>query len=110
MFGMDARTGRTLRGFEQLASRLQQLFTTRQGSRYRRRAFGCHVPDYLGRNVSPDVALLIKADMFDAMADPANGITDFSPKQIELKPADAGFFVSIFGHYEGEYVEVKVHV
>lgn len=110
MLGMDAKTGRTIRGVEQLASRLQQLFTTLLGSRYRRRAVGCNVPKYLGVNADLDMALMMKADMFDAMAEPSNGITDFRPKHIDIQPASAGFFVFVSGHYDGEYVEVKVDV
>lgn len=108
MIGMDRRTGRTISGVAQLASRLQQVFTTQLGARNRRRRFGSNVPAKLGHNVNPVLLLTAKAEMFDALADPANGCTDFRARNIQLQATDTGFVAELSGRYTGADITVRV--
>lgn len=77
MLGMDRRTGRFISGTEQLASRLLQVFTTQNSSRTRRRLFGSNVPDALARLTNQALVLQVKAEMFDAMLNPAQWCARF---------------------------------
>lgn len=108
MIGMDRRTGRTISGTQQLASRLQQVFTTQRASRNRRRAFGCQLPSLLSHNVNLSLLLTAKAEMFDALADPNNGCSDFSAHNIQLQATEAGFIAELQGRYRGADITVRV--
>ena len=108
MIGMDRRTGRTISGTQQLASRLQQVFTTQRAARNRRRAFGCQLPSMLGHNVNHGLLLSAKAEMFDALIDPKNGCSDFNANNIQLQATEAGFIAELKGRYRGEDITVRV--
>lgn len=108
MIGMDRRTGRTISGTQQLASRLQQVFTTQLAARNRRRTFGCQLPAMLGHNVNPGLLLSAKAEMFDALADSSNGCRDFRARNIQLQATETGFIAELQGRYRGEDITVRV--
>lgn len=108
MIGMDRRTGRTISGIDQLASRMLQVFTTQAGSRIRRREFGGTVPDALGNLINHENILISKAAMFDALASAKNGMDDFDAKEIQIQPADGGLIVYVSGQWQGTDITVPV--
>ena len=108
MIGIDRATGRTITGVDQLASRLQQVFTTPKGARNRRRDFGSDVPTLLAHLLNPALVGVAKSYMFDAMLDPANGVTDFAAKKIGIQPTDSGCIVLLDGRWHGQDITVRV--
>ncbi|NHT35797.1 phage baseplate protein [Aeromonas hydrophila] len=108
MLGMDRRTGRFISGTEQLASRLLQVFTTQNSSRTRRRLFGSNVPDALARLTNQALVLQVKAEMFDAMLNPANGVLDFKPTRIQFEVVNDGLHAHIDGRWRGSDITVRV--
>lgn len=107
MIGMDRRTGRTISGMTQLASRMQQVLTTVQGSRVRRRQFGGDVPDALAQLVNPGMILTTKAAMFDALANNAS-VADFSATKIQFQATETGLIAFVSGSWNGSDVTVPV--
>lgn len=108
MLGMDRRTGRFISGTEQLASRLLQVFTTPRAARARRRLFGGDVPDALARLTNQALVLQVKAAMFDAMLDPANGVLDFKATRIQFELVSDGLHAHIDGSWQGADITVRV--
>ncbi|MGE9755584.1 hypothetical protein ACQP3R_22570 [Bacillus inaquosorum] len=109
MIGMDRRTGRTISGLAQLASRMQQVLTTVQGSRVRRRGFGGDVPAALAQLVNPGMMLTTKAAMFDALANNAS-VADFTATKIQFQATEAGLIVFVSGSWNGSDVTVPVPI
>lgn len=110
MLGMDRRTGRFISGTEQLASRLLQVFTTQLASRPRRRQFGSNAPDALANLTNQSTILQLKAEMFDAMLNPACGVLDFKATKIQFEVADGGLHAHIDGEWKGADITVKVPI
>ncbi|AGH74033.1 hypothetical protein ACOGYQ_000169 [Edwardsiella piscicida] len=110
MLGMDRRTGRFICGTEQLASRLQQVFTTQLTARPRRRQFGSNAPDALAQLTNQATVLRLKAEMFDAMLSPDNGVLDFSARRIQFELKEAGLHAYIDGHWRGGDITVRVPI
>lgn len=52
--GLNAATGGVLEGWPHVVQSLQDIFTTRFGSRIMREWYGSFVPNLLGRNISPN--------------------------------------------------------
>lgn len=107
MIGMDRRTGRTISGLTQLASRMQQVMTTVVGSRVRRRQFGGDVPAALAQIVSPGMILTTKAAMFDALATNPS-VADFTAKNIQFQATETGLIAYVSGSWNGSDVNVPV--
>ncbi len=108
MLGMDRRTGRFISGTEQLASRLLQVFTTPRAARARRRLFGSDVPDSLARLTNQALVLQVKAAMFDALLEPANGVLDFKATRIQFEIVGDGLHAHIDGSWQGADITVRV--
>ena len=108
MLGMDRRTGRFIGGTEQLASRLLQVFTTQLSSRARRRQFGSLAPDALAQLTNQATILQLKAEMFDAMLVPANGVLDFTATRIQFEVVNDGLHAHIDGDWQGADTTVRV--
>lgn len=110
MLGMDRRTGRFISGTEQLASRLLQVFTTQLSSRARRRQFGSLAPDALAKLTNQATVLELKAAMFDAMLEPANGVLDFKATRIQFEIVSDGLRAHIDGSWKGADITVRVPI
>jgi uncharacterized protein len=110
MLGMDRTTGRTIGGTEQLASRLLQVFTTQANARHRRRQFGSKAPDALAHLTNQGTILQLKAEMFDAMLNPDNGVLDFSATKIQFEVVDDGLHAHIDGAWQGAEITVRVPI
>lgn len=110
MLGMDRRTGRTISGTEQLASRLLQVFTTQLASRPRRRQFGSTAPDALAQLTNQATVLQLKAAMFDAMLLPDNGVMDFTAKRIQFEVIGESLHAHIDGSWRGADITVRVPI
>ena len=52
--GLNAATGRILEGWPHVVQSLQDIFTTRFGSRVMREWYGSFVPHLMGRTISPN--------------------------------------------------------
>ncbi len=52
--GLNASTGGVLTGWAHVVQSLQDIFTTRFGSRVMREWYGSFVPNLLGRNITPN--------------------------------------------------------
>lgn len=52
--GLNAATGGVLEGWPHVVQSLQDIFTTRFGSRIMREWYGSFVPNLLGRNITPN--------------------------------------------------------
>jgi hypothetical protein len=52
--GLDAATGHVLQGWPHVVQSLQDIFTTRFGTRIMREWYGSFVPNLLGRNITPN--------------------------------------------------------
>jgi uncharacterized protein len=52
--GLNAATGGILEGWPHVVQSLQDIFTTRFGSRIMREWYGSFVPNLLGRNITPN--------------------------------------------------------
>ena len=52
--GLNAATGGVLQGWAHVVQSLQDIFTTRFGSRIMREWYGSFVPSLLGRNITPN--------------------------------------------------------
>lgn len=60
--GLNAETGGTITGWDHVLQSLQDIFTTRFGTRIMREYYGSFVPALLGQNISRnDTALFITA-------------------------------------------------
>ena len=110
MIGMDRLTGRAISGTEQLASRLLQVFTTQLSSRARRRQFGSGAPDALAQLTNQPTVLALKAEMFDAMLAPANGVLDFTASRIQFEVVNDGLHAHIDGSWQGADITVRVPI
>ena len=52
--GLNAATGGVLEGWPHVVQSLQDIFTTRFGTRIMREWYGSFVPNLLGRNITPN--------------------------------------------------------
>lgn len=108
MIGIDRRTGRTISGVDQLASRLLQVFSTQLASRYRRRQFGSNCPKLLAELTNQGMLLQLKGAMFDAMLNPSNGVLDFNATQIQFQVDGGEVHAHINGKWKGSDITVRV--
>ena len=110
MIGIDRNTGRTLTGWEQMISRVQQVMTTRIGGREKRRGFGSRVPETLGRNMSDQQLILAQSYAIDAFYNPINGISDFQPTRCIAGRHDSGITLRFEGTWQGQLSTFEVTV
>jgi len=74
--GINENTGLLITDAAERKQRLNRCFKTRRGSLPLNRAYGSNLPDRVDRNITPDLAIDIYADVADAIAHPPNGFTD----------------------------------
>lgn len=110
MIGIDRTTGRTLTGWQQMVSRVQQVMTTPIGAREKRRGFGCRVPETLGKNVSNQQLMLAQAYAIDAFYNPVNGISDFQPTRCIASRHATGIILTFEGVWNGQRSSFEVTV
>jgi phage baseplate assembly protein W len=67
--GMNAETGELLAGIDHLKQSIQQIITTRVGSRVMRRKFGSTVPDLIDAPANNQTIMLCYADIAQALKD-----------------------------------------
>jgi len=110
MIGIDRNTGRTLTGWEQFISRVQQVMSTRIGSREKRRAFGSRVPETLAKNMSEQQLMLAQSYAIDAFYSAMNGISDYQPTRCIASRHASGIVLQFEGNWHGQPREFKVSV
>lgn len=110
MIGIDRKTGRTLTGFEQLTSRVEQVMTTPIGAREKRRLFGSNVPSLLGKDMTDDLLMLAQVYAIEAFYNTENGLDDFQPTQCIATRRDVGLTLKISGYWQGQLRKVEVSV
>lgn len=66
MAGIDRNTGKMIDGWPNVAQKLVVLFSTRIGSRFRRRTVGSSVPPILGENITLATILRFKTALIVA--------------------------------------------
>lgn len=103
MIGFDRNTGRTIDGWEQFVSRVQQVMTTPIGGREKRRTvFGSRVPETLGKNMSGELLLLAQTYAIDAFYNQDNGINDYQPTRCIARRRDDGITLFFEGNWHGQ--------
>lgn len=110
MIGVDRNTGRTLTGWAQMVSRVEQVMTTRIGAREKRRQFGSRVPETLAKNMSDQQLMLAQSHAIDAFYNPENGISDFIPTRCVASRRDTGIALRFEGAWEGQQRQFEVTV
>lgn len=108
MIGIDRRSGRTLSDWAQFQSRLQQVMSTRIGSREKRRDFGSRVPEVLAKNMSEQQLMLAQSYAIDAFYHPINGISDFQPARCLARRGQSGMILQLQGEWRGLVKNVEV--
>lgn len=68
MEGMDRRTGRKLRGIDHLWQSVEDILTTRIGSRVMRRDYGSNLPNLIDEPYNEETHIDMIADTADAIA------------------------------------------
>jgi len=67
MYGMDRTSGTSLSGSEHLQQSVDDIITTRIGTRLMRRTYGCNALNRLDRPFTPDTKLDMIADIAEAL-------------------------------------------
>jgi hypothetical protein len=110
VIGIDRQTGRTLTGWQQLVSRVQQVMTTPIGAREKRRAFGSSVPTLQGKNMNDDLLMMAQVYAIEAFYNPENGLDDFQPTQCVATRRVGGLTLTISGIWQGQQSKMEVLV
>ncbi len=110
MIGIDRATGRTLSGWEQFASRVQQVMSTQIGSREKRRAFGSRVPETLGKNNSDQQLMLAQSYAIAAFYPQINGIDDYQVSRCVATRHKQGMVLQLDGLWQGQQRRLEVKV
>ncbi|MBY8291122.1 phage baseplate protein [Vibrio fluvialis] len=105
MIGICRRTGRTLTGWEQFLSRVEQVMTTALAGRNKYRGFGSQLPATLSKNTNNQTLALIQAYTMGAFLNPVNGLSDFTPSRVVAERTASGTLVTFYGHWNGIAVE-----
>jgi phage baseplate assembly protein W len=105
--GMDATTGRLLTGVAHLKQSIQQILTTRIGSRVMRRKFGSTVPDLIDSPANRQTLLQCYAAI-------AVAIHDFEPR-LKLTRIYSDFDTNLINGkatfvIEGDYLGEKITI
>ncbi|WP_158161235.1 phage baseplate protein [Grimontia hollisae] len=107
MIGIHPDTGRMVTGLEALSCRFRKILTTNLTSRVKRRGVGNRALSQLGKNQSPNAALIIQNLTLEALANPANGLQGFKASRCEAVSAENGFRVKVTGHWQSQQVELQ---
>lgn len=110
MIGIDPHSGFELNDSRLLQRRFERVLTTQVTSRIKRRGFGNRAIERLGKNQSPDEALIIQNLSLEAVALDVNGLTEFTAKTCTVTSQANGFLVSISGDWQGEPLVLKAEL
>lgn len=102
MIGIDPHSGFELNDSRLLQRRFERVLTTQVTSRIKRRGFGNRAIERLGKNQSPDEALIIQNLSLEAVALEINGLTEFAATSCKVSQQSDGFLVSMSGDWKGE--------
>lgn len=110
MIGIDRVTGRTLRDYEQLVSRVTQVMTTPLGGRIKRPRFGSRVREALNSNLSDSLLVKVQSYAIEAFYNPANGLQDFNPTRCVARRHSTGLHLYFEGHWQARSIQFKVPI
>ncbi len=110
MIGLHPVTGATITGIDQLRSRFMNMATTFKGSRERSRLFGSDCRKNLDNNLSDSVLIQIQSRAIAGVADPNNGLLDFTITQCKATRTTTGAKLTIMGVWDREAVSFEVPV
>lgn len=102
MIGIDPKTGRTVTGYDALQCRFARILTTQVTSRVKRRNVGNRAVERLGKNQSPTEAMVVQNLTLEALANEANGLTDFQASRCTVTNGSKGFLVAVTGSWQGD--------
>lgn len=102
MIGIDPHSGFELSDSRLLQRRFERVLTTQLTSRIKRRGFGNRTIERLGKNQSPDEALIVQNLSLEAVALEVNGLTEFHATHCMVSPQSNGFLVTMKGDWKGE--------
>ena len=107
MMDIDPENGRTLFGLDALSCRLRRILTTELTSRIKRREIGNRALGQLGQMQNPNSALIVQNLTLEALANSANGLTDFKATRCIASPGESGFSVSVSGVWARKEITLK---
>ncbi|WP_417536393.1 hypothetical protein [Methylophaga sp.] len=110
MIGIDPHSGFELSDSRLLQRRFERVLTTQVTSRIKRRGFGNRAIERLGKNQTPDEALIIQNLSFEAVALEVNGLTEFSATDCIVTSQLNGFLVTMKGDWKGEPIELTAEI
>lgn len=110
MIGIDPHSGFELSDSRLLQRRFERVLTTQVTSRIKRRGFGNRAIERLGKNQSPDEALVIQNLSFEAVALEVNGLTEFEATNCTVVSRPNGFLITMAGSWKGETLILTVEI
>ncbi|MFV0449794.1 MAG: phage baseplate protein [Vibrio sp.] len=110
MIGIDPHSGFELNDSRLLQRRFERVLTTQVTSRIKRRGFGNRAIERLGKNQSPDEALIIQNLSLEAVALEINGLTEFDATSCVVTSRTNGFLVTMSGSWKGEPLVLKAEL
>lgn len=110
MIGIDPHSGFELSDSRLLQRRFERVLTTQVTSRIKRRGFGNRAIERLGKNQSPDEALIVQNLSLEAVALEINGLTQFVATDCIVTPRANGFLVTMKGDWKGETLELIAEI
>lgn len=102
MIGIDPESGAEISGALLLQKRFSRVVTTYVDSRIKNRGFGNRGLMMLGKNQSPNNAMVIQNLTIEALSLPINCLTELEVKQCIASPRDDGFTITIIAAWQGE--------
>lgn len=110
MIGIDPHSGFELSDSRLLQRRFERVLTTAVSSRIKRRGFGSRAIERLGKNQTPDEALIIQNLSLEALALEVNGLTEFEATSCTVKNQALGFLVTMSGSWKGQPLVLTVEL
>ena len=105
--GMHSDTGKQLSGLDELWQRVTRLLKTRKGTLVGRRGYGSDLPALVDGNLTATFVLDLYAATVDAVADPDNGLSDFTLKKTEAIVEGNAVVLYLTGEYASELVTLN---
>ncbi|CAG9001773.1 MAG: hypothetical protein CENE_03800 [Candidatus Celerinatantimonas neptuna] len=102
MIGIDPKTGKTVTGYDALQCRFARILTTPVTSRVKRRAIGNWAVERVGQIQSPAEAMIVQNLTLEALANEANGLTEFKAMHCTATQGSKGFLVTVEGIWQGD--------
>ncbi|MFM2477369.1 phage baseplate protein [Celerinatantimonas sp. MCCC 1A17872] len=102
MIGIDPKTGKMVSGYDALQCRFARILTTQVTSRVKRREVGNPAVERLGKNQSPAEAMVVQNLTLAALANEANGLSEFQATSCTATNGSKGFLVTVEGTWQGD--------